>query len=101
MNPIRTFWGWLQRAGTPPNDPMHGFTPTTPAGEAREPISDQDGERQRALVARRREVMDLACLHANAYVLRDYGAGAVVEVDRPLQPINEGVQLEIDHALRD
>lgn len=71
-------------------------TPAPPAGEAREPVNDQDGVRMRATVARRREVMDLLCMHANAYVYRDYGTGErVVEHDRPLPPINESTLLDI------
>lgn len=71
-------------------------TPVPPAGEAREPVNDQDGVRMRATVARRREVMDLLCMHANAYVYRDYGTGeCVVEHDRPLPPIDESTLLEI------
>lgn len=71
-------------------------TPAPPAGEAREPVNDQDGVRMRATVARRREVMDLLCMHANAYVYRDYGTGErVVEHDRPLPPTDESTLLEI------
>lgn len=98
MKLFTLLWTRLQELGPPVADPMHGFTPTAPAGEAREPVSDQDGVRMRAVVTHRRELMDLLCVHANAYVWRDYGAGTVVEVDYPLPPINEGTQLEIDHA---
>lgn len=71
-------------------------TPVPPAGEAREPVNDQDGVCMRATVARRREAMDLLCMHANAYVYRDYGTGErVVEHDRPLPPIDESTLLEI------
>jgi len=71
-------------------------TPVPPAGEAREPVNDQDGVHMRATVARRREVMDLLCMHANAYVYRDYGTGeCVVEHDRPLPPTDESTLLEI------
>jgi len=74
-------------------------TPVPPAGEAREPVNDQDGVRMRATVARRREVMDLLCMHANAYVYRDYGTGErVVERDRPLPTIDESTQLEINRV---
>lgn len=102
MNLLHRLWlrfGRLKPLVVEPDATM-APTPVPPAGEAREPVSDQDGERQRALMGRRRELMDLACLHANAYVWRDYGAGAVVERDAPRPPITEGTQLEIDDALR-
>ena len=74
-------------------------TPVPPAGEAREPVNDQDAIHTQALVARRREVMDLLCAHANAYVYRDYGTGGyIVEHDAPVQPIDESTLLEIAHV---
>jgi hypothetical protein len=73
-------------------------TPTEPAGEAREPVNDEDSVRMRALVTRHRDLMDLLCTHANAYVYRDYGAGYVVEYDCPAPTIDEGTQLEIDRV---
>lgn len=90
MKLFARLWARLQGLGPSVADPMHGFTPTVPAGEAREPVSDQDGVRMRAVVAHRRELMDLLCTHANAYVYRDYGTGSyVVEYDasQALDPV--------------
>lgn len=77
-------------------------TPTTPAGEAREPVGDQDMDTAEAHVAWQRGVMDTLCLQANAYVYRDYGAGVVVDTDRALPfTIDEGTLLEIDNYVAD
>ena len=73
-------------------------TPTPPAGEAREPVSDQDGAYTRAMVAHRREVMDQLCQVANAFVYRDYGRGCRIEHDAPLPTIDESTQLEINRV---
>lgn len=98
MNLLHRLWlrfGRLKPLVVEPDVTM-APTPVPPAGEAREPVNDQDGVRMRALVARRREVMDLLCMHANAYVYRDYGTGGyTVEHDRPLPPIDESTLLEI------
>ena len=74
-------------------------TPVPPASEAREPVNDQDRVRMRAAVAHRREVMDLLCMHANAFVYRNYGTGGyIVEHDAPVQPIDESTLLEIAYV---
>lgn len=101
MNLLHRLWlrfGRLKPLIVEP-DVIMAPTPVPPAGEAREPVNDQDGVRMRATVARRREVMDLLCMHANAYVYRDYGTGGYsVEYDAPVQPIDESTQLEIDRV---
>ena len=101
MNLLHRLWlrfGRLKRLVVEPDVTM-APTPVPPAGEAREPVNDQDGVRMRATVARRREVMDLLCMHANAYVYRDYGTGGyIVEHDAPVQPIDESTLLEIAHV---
>ena len=85
MTALRTLWAWLQGLPAPaPTPTTLGPTLAPPAGEAREPVSDQDGVRMRAVVAHQRELMDLLCMHANAHVYRDYGTGGyVVEYDAP------------------
>lgn len=73
MNLLHRLWlrfGRLKPLVVEPDATM-APTPVPPAGEAREPVNDQDGVRMRATVARRREVMDLLCMNANAYVYRD------------------------------
>ena len=101
MNLLHRLWlrfGRLKRLVVEPDVTM-APTPVPPAGEAREPVNDQDGVRMRATVARRREVMDLLCMHANAYVYRDYGTGGyIVEHDALVQPIDESTLLEIAHV---
>ena len=98
MNLLHRLWlrfGRLKRLTVEP-DVIMIPTPVPPAGEAREPVNDQDRVRMRATVARRREVMDLLCAHANAYVYRDYGTGGyIVEHDALVQPIDESTLLEI------
>lgn len=98
MNLLHRLWlrfGRLKPLVVEPDATM-APTPVPPAGEAREPVNDQDGVRMRATVARRREVMDLLCMHANAYVYRDYGTGGyIVEHDALVQPIDESTLLEI------
>ena len=98
MNLLYRLWLRFGRLKPPAVEPdvTMAPTPVPPAGEAREPVNDQDGVRMRATVARRREVMDLLCMHANAYVYRGYGTGdRVVEHDRPLPPTDESTLLEI------
>lgn len=101
MNLLHRLWlrfGRLRPLVVEPDVTM-APTPVPPAGEAREPVNDQDGVRMRATVARRREVMDLLCMHANAYVYRDYGTGGyIVEHDALVQPIDESTLLEIAHV---
>lgn len=100
MNPFTWLWLRWQHLKAPITpDLALAPTPMTPAGEACEPVNDQDAIHTQALVARRREVMDLLCMHANAYVHRDYGTGGyIVEHDAPVQPIDESTQLEIDRV---
>ena len=97
MNLLRRLWLRFGRLKPLVVEPITmAPTPVPPAGEAREPVDDQDGVRMRATVARRREVMDLLCMHASAYVYRDYGTGGyIVEHDAPVQPIDESTLLEI------
>ena len=101
MNLLRRLWlrfGRLKPLVVEP-DVIMIPTPVPPVGEAREPVNDQDGVRMRATVARRREVMDLLCTHADAYVYRDYGTGGyIVEHDAPPPAIDESTQLEIDRV---
>ena len=96
MNVLRAIWAWMSSLGAPAMPAGAAFTPLVPAGEAREPVNDQDGVRYRAEIKRRRELMDLLCVQANAYVYRDYGTGErIIEYDRPLPPIDESTLLEI------
>ena len=103
MNLLRRLWLRFGRLKPLVVEPITmAPTPVPLAGEAREPVNDQDGVRMRATVARRREVMDLLCMHANAYVYRDYGTGGyIVEHDAPVQPIDESTLLEIAHVTAD
>ena len=95
MTVLRIIWAWMNSLGAPAAPAGSQVTPLAPAGEAREPVNDQDCARYRAEIERRRELMDLLCVQANAYVYRDYGQGAQVLADTPTNPIDEGTQLEI------
>lgn len=97
MNPLYRLWLRFGRL-KPILTPHLALAPTSPAGEAREPVSDQDGAYTRAMVARRREVMDQLCQVANAFVYRDYGCGRWIEHDAPPPTIDESTQLEIDRV---
>lgn len=85
MTALHTLWAWLQGLPTPaPTPTTLGPTLAPLAGEAREPVNDADAMRTRIAVDLQRELMDLLCMHANAYVYRDYGTGGyVVERDAP------------------
>lgn len=96
MNVLRAIWAWMNSLGAPAMPAGAAFTPLVPAGEAREPANDQDGVRYRAEIKHRRELMDLLCVQANAYVYRDYGQGVQVLADTPATPIDEGTRLEIE-----
>ena len=101
MNPFAWLWlRWqhLKAPITPDLALAPAPTPMAPAGEAREPVNDQDAIHTQALVARRRKAMDALCLQANAQVYRDYGRGPVLEAARPFPPIDESTQLEIDRV---
>lgn len=95
MNLLHRLWAWVGQLPSPvsPDLPITP-APLTPAGEAREPVGDQDADAAAACVAMQRRVMDALCLQANAYVYRDYGAGEVVDFDRPIH-LDESAQLEI------
>ena len=101
MNILHRLWlrfGRLRRLVVEP-DVIMIPTPVPPAGEAREPVNDADAMCTRIAVDLRRERMDLLCMHANAYVYRDYGTGGyIVEHDAPVQPIDESTLLEIAHV---
>ena len=95
---LRIIWAWMNSLGAPAaptGSAGSQVTPLVPAGEAREPVNDQDCARYRAEIEHRRELMDLLCMQANAYVYRDYGQGAQVLTDAPTNPVDEGTQLEI------
>ena len=77
MTVLRIIWAWMNSLGAPAAPAGSQVTPLVPAGEAREPVNDQDCARYRAEIERRRELMDLLCVQANAYVYRDYGQGPV------------------------
>lgn len=83
MTALRTLWAWLQGLPAPaPTLTTLGPTLAPLAGEAREPVNDADAMRTRIAVDLQRERMDLLCMHANAYVYRDYGTGDyIVEHD--------------------
>ena len=95
MNMLRVIWAWMNSLGAPAVPASAAFTPLAPVVEAREPVNDQDCVRYRTEIERRRELMDLLCVQANAYVYRDYGQGVQVLADTPTNPIDEGTQLEI------
>ena len=96
MTMLRIIWAWMNSLGAPAAPTGSQVTPLVPAGEAREPVNDQDCARYRTEIEHRRELMDLLCVQANAYVYRDYGQGAQVLTDAPTNPVDEGTQLEID-----
>ena len=82
---------WLRWQGLKPliaEDLPMAPTPMKPAGEAREPVNDVDGEQQRVGMHVQRAAMDRLCLQANAYVYRDYGRGAVVERSTHVRPLS-------------
>lgn len=63
--------------------------PPLPAGEAQEPVNDTDVARTAAHMEVVHQAMDTLCLHANGYVVRDYGDGPVVEYDGRQIPVTD------------